>query len=77
MNKKIERFAEMCARSRYEGLTQEEHLEKISLANELVQDGLMIHDGSYNFINNEDSEYFLNTIKNFLKINDREKYGRI
>jgi len=65
MNKKIEKFAEMCAKSRHEGLTKKEHLKKIDLANELVEDGLMTNNGMYNFVNSEDSKYFTNIIKNW------------
>ena len=56
----------MCAMSRHVGLTNEEHTEKIKLAKELVESGIMLNnEGSYDFINIADSKYFLDIIKNF------------
>jgi len=74
MNKKIERFAEICAKSRYYVLTQEEHLEKIRLVNEIVEDGFLKNSESYDFIDDKDCEYFINTIKSYLKHYDSKKY---
>ena len=64
MNEKVKQFTELCFLSRTEGLTDEEHLKKIELANELVTDGIMkIDKGCYNFVDKINSEYFINRLK--------------
>jgi len=64
MNEKLKKFTELCLESRTKGLTEEKHLEKKKLADELVEEGLMINkNNQYEFINAEDMDYFLNKQK--------------
>ena len=67
MNEKIIKLTELCARSKWEGLTYEEHQIKKALIEELITDGLMYKDTSCNwFINESDAEYFTSTISNWV-----------
>ena len=56
---KIEKFIEICIKSRNVGLTIEEHFEKIKMADDLVNDGIMTNNGSYEFVDEKLGEYFL------------------
>ena len=68
MDKRIKKFAQMCAMSRHEGLSIPEHEKKIKLCNELVVDGLMVNgENGFTFTNEEDGEYFDDVIKNWKK----------
>lgn len=58
MNEKVKRFTELCYLSRTEGLTMELHLEKKKLADEMVEEGVMIQNDQYNFVNETDKEFF-------------------
>lgn len=68
-NKDITRFVELCARSRHDGLAMNLHQEKKDLANKLIEDGHMVmtNTGCYGFVNENDSLYFAETIKNWNK----------
>lgn len=63
MNEKVKRFTELCFMSRTDGLTIEQHLEKKRLADEMVDDGIMTHNGQYNFVNETDKEFFQKMIE--------------
>jgi len=64
-NENIIRLTELCSKS-HEGLTMEQHDEKKKLVRELVEDNLMLdEEGCYNFVNEEDGEYFKDTIKGY------------
>jgi len=65
MDIRVKRFTELCARSRHEGLTLIEHQEKKDIANKLVQEKIMTNNGMYKFTDPVDTEYFLETIKNW------------
>jgi polyhydroxyalkanoate synthesis regulator phasin len=63
MNDKVKKFTELCAMSCTVGLTMEQHSEKKKLANEMVKEGIMTYDGCYDFVNEADSLFFLETIE--------------
>jgi polyhydroxyalkanoate synthesis regulator phasin len=63
MNEKVKKFTELCYISRTEGLTMEQHLEKKKLADEMVIEGLMTHNGQYNFVNDVDKQFFQEMIE--------------
>ncbi|CAG7579737.1 MAG: hypothetical protein SLAVMIC_00069 [uncultured marine phage] len=68
MNENIIKFTQLCAKSRYQGLTAKKHIEKNDLLDKLIEDGLMYNDnGNNKFVNKEDSDYFIETIKNWDK----------
>lgn len=67
MDKNVIRFVELCARSRYGGLTVYENQEKKDLVDRLVEDGLMKNEGVYWFVDPDTREYFGQTIKNWNK----------
>lgn len=65
MDISIKKFSELCARSRHGGLTIYEHQEKKELADRLVENGIMTNNGVYNFVDPENTKYFVDTIKNW------------
>lgn len=66
MNEKLIKFNELCAKSRHEGLSESKHKEKKELSEDLINEGLMVYNnGSLDFVNEEDSKYFTDTIKNY------------
>jgi hypothetical protein len=60
MNQNLKKFTELCLLSRSKGLSEENHKEKINLANKLVEEGVMTIDGNkfYNFTDDLDGKYF-------------------
>ena len=63
MNEKVKKFTELCSLSRTEGLTMDQHLEKKKLADEMVIEGIMTHDGQYKFVNMTDRKFFQEMIE--------------
>jgi hypothetical protein len=63
MNEKVKKFTELCSLSRTEGLTMYQHLEKKKLADEMVIEGIMTHDGQYKFVNMTDRKFFQEMIE--------------
>ena len=70
MNDKFKKFAELCGKSRGTGMSMYLHNKKITLANELVNEGVMTIDenGCYNFVNEEESNEFDKIVNEFSRI---------